>query len=114
MEDDEIDQAVALIEAMTRDHLTGPELTNHYTDALRAVIETKQEGHHPETPAPARPGHLVNLMTALEESVDKARAARGEDGAGIHQEPDPAAKATALKAPKARPSTKASPGQPRR
>ncbi|MCP9213273.1 hypothetical protein [Streptomyces cucumeris] len=44
------------------------------------MIEAKQEGRQPpEVPAPtSRPGQLVDLMAALQESVSKARAARGE------------------------------------
>ncbi|MGW7410025.1 non-homologous end joining protein Ku [Streptomyces sp. NPDC054833] len=80
LNEDEIDEAVALIEAMTRDDLTGPEFADHYTEALHTVIEAKQEDRQPpEVPAPAsRPGQLVDLMAALKESVSKARAARGE------------------------------------
>ncbi|WP_079657376.1 hypothetical protein [Streptomyces sp. 3214.6] len=80
LDEDEIDEAVALIEAMTRDDLTGPEFADHYTEALHTVIEAKQEDRQPpEVPAPAsRPGQLVDLMAALQESVSKARAARGE------------------------------------
>ncbi|MFE4823772.1 Ku protein [Streptomyces sp. NPDC056704] len=80
LDEDEIDEAVALIEAMTRDNLTGPEFTDHYTEALHTVIEAKQEDRQlPQAPAPAaRPGQLVDLMAALQESVSKARAARGD------------------------------------
>lgn len=80
LDEDEIDEAVALIEAMTRDDLTGPEFADHYTEALHTVIEAKQEDRQlPEVPAPtSRPGQLVDLMAALQESVSKARAARGE------------------------------------
>ncbi|MER6531787.1 hypothetical protein [Streptomyces sp. NPDC001508] len=87
--------------------------STHYTEALRAVVEAKQEGHRlPEAPVPGPPGQLADLMAALKESVDKARSARGEDDADIHQEPDPAEKATGRKTAKAGPATEASPGQP--
>jgi DNA end-binding protein Ku len=80
LDDADIDRAVTLIEAMTRDDLTGPEFTDGYTEALHAVIEAKQEDRQPpQAPAPAaRPGQLVDLMAALQESVSNARAARGE------------------------------------
>ncbi|WP_141365862.1 hypothetical protein [Streptomyces sp. 6-11-2] len=79
MDEDEVDEAVALIEAMTRDDLTGPEFIDRYTEALHAVIEAKQEDRQqPQAPEPtARPGQLVDLMATLQQSVDKARAARG-------------------------------------
>ncbi|MGW4735160.1 non-homologous end joining protein Ku [Streptomyces shenzhenensis] len=110
LDDEEVDQAVALIEAMIRDDLTGPEFTDHYTDALREVIEAKQEGNRlPETPVPAaRPGQLVELMATLKESVDKARAARAEDHADDRAAPGKAAKKTTP-----RKAAKVSPGQPR-
>ncbi|MEU9545175.1 Ku protein [Streptomyces mirabilis] len=59
--EDEIDEAMALIEAMTRDDLTGPEFTDRYTEVLHAVIEAKQEDRPPpEAPEPtALPGQLV-------------------------------------------------------
>ncbi len=51
LDDADIDQAVTLIEAMTRDDLSGPEFTDRYTTALHKVIEAKQEGHRlPDSP----------------------------------------------------------------
>ncbi|MFI6494734.1 Ku protein [Streptomyces sp. NPDC050564] len=80
LDEDEIDEAMAVIEAMTRDDLTGPEFTDRCTEALQAVVEAKQEDRQvPQAPEPtARPGQLMDLMAALQESVGKARAARGE------------------------------------
>ncbi|MGW4823592.1 hypothetical protein ACWEP4_32745 [Streptomyces sp. NPDC004227] len=102
MDEDEVDEAVALIEAMTQDDLTGPEFTDRYTEALHAVIEAKQEDRQlPQVPEPtARPGQLVDLMAALQQSVDKARAARGETGDAVPQEA-PAAQAKKTAARKA-------------
>ncbi|MGW3513555.1 hypothetical protein [Streptomyces sp. NPDC000994] len=80
LDEDEVDEAVALIKAMTRDDLTGPEFTDRYTEALHTVIEAKQEDRQlPQAPEPtARPEQLVDRMAALQESIGKARAARGE------------------------------------
>lgn len=82
LDEDEIGEARALIEAMTLDSLEGPQFADHYTDALHAVIEAKQEDRQlPKVLEPAvRPGQLVDLMAVLKQSVDKARAARGETG----------------------------------
>jgi DNA end-binding protein Ku len=103
LDEDEIGEAVALIEAMTRDDLTGPEFTDHYSEALHEVIEAKREDRQmPQAPEPeARPGQLVDLMAALQESVDKARAARGETGDADQQEAPaiPAKKAAVRKTP---------------
>jgi DNA end-binding protein Ku len=103
-------RALALIDAMTRDALTGTEFTDHYTEALHEVIEAKQEGHRlPKTAAPvARPGQLVDLMAALQESVDTARAARGEGGGAVHRPPakktarPPSGKKTSSRKPRPR------------
>ncbi|MFE7216177.1 hypothetical protein ACFY0A_34185 [Streptomyces sp. NPDC001698] len=87
--------------------LTGPEFTDRYTEALHTVIEANQEDRQlPQAPEPtARPGQLVDLMAALQQSVAKVRAARGETGDAVPQEA-PAAQAkkaaarkTARKAP---------------
>jgi DNA end-binding protein Ku len=88
--DDEIEGAQALIDHMTRDSLEGSEFVDHYTDALAEVIKAKREGHAPpEAPEAAAPaGQVVDLMSALEASVQKARASRGEDGnADVHERP---------------------------
>ncbi|MGX1913640.1 non-homologous end joining protein Ku [Streptomyces phaeochromogenes] len=88
--EDEIEGAQALIDHMTRDTLEGSEFVDHYTDALAEVIKAKREGHAlpaaPEAAAPA--GQVVDLMSALEASVQKARASRGEDSdADVHELP---------------------------
>ncbi|WAU82243.1 hypothetical protein O1Q96_22255 [Streptomyces sp. Qhu-G9] len=77
---------------------------DHYTDALAEVIKAKREGHAlpaaAEVEAPA--GQVVDLMSALEATVQKARASRGKDGdADVHELPakkKTTAKKTAKKA----------------
>ncbi|MFI1414982.1 Ku protein [Streptomyces sp. NPDC020707] len=101
---DEIKGAQALIDHMTRDDLEGSEFEDHYTDALAEVIKAKREGHAPpQAPAPEAPaGKVVDLMAALEASVQKARASRreGDADADVHEmsakktAPKPAAKKT--------------------
>lgn len=82
LNEDEIEESLALIEAMTLDSLEDPQFADHYTDALHAVIKAKQEDRQlPQVVEPtARPGQLVDLMAALQQSVDEAHAARGEMG----------------------------------
>ncbi|WP_338900118.1 hypothetical protein WBG99_34350 [Streptomyces sp. TG1A-60] len=65
-DEDEIDEAVALIEARALDDLTGPEFTDRYTEAMHTVIEAKPEDRQlPEAPEPeARPRQLLDLMAA--------------------------------------------------
>ncbi|MEV5085227.1 hypothetical protein AB0K74_43000, partial [Streptomyces sp. NPDC056159] len=43
LEPGEIDEAMTLVEVMSRDNVDGPEFTDHYTQALREVVEAKQE-----------------------------------------------------------------------
>ncbi|MCX5327876.1 Ku protein [Streptomyces sp. NBC_00140] len=86
LSDDEIDGALALIDGMTRDGLEGDDLRDTYTDALAKVIEAKRdEKPLPEAPEPEKPGKVLDLMAALQESVAKAQASRGETEADIHQ-----------------------------
>jgi DNA end-binding protein Ku len=98
--EDEIDGALALMESMARDDLEGPEFEDAYTDALAKIIEAKRDHQPlPEAPEPERPGQLVDLMSALQESVAKAKASRGED-AEVHELPkSKAAKKAAKKQP---------------
>jgi DNA end-binding protein Ku len=102
--EEEIEGALALIDRMTQDDLEGPEFTDTYTDALAKIIESKREEKPlPEAPEPEQPGKVLDLMAALTESVQKAKASRGED-ADIHEMPkkktakkQPAKKTTAKK-----------------
>ncbi|EPH41333.1 Ku protein [Streptomyces aurantiacus] len=89
VDDGEIDQAVQLIDSMTRDEgIEGAEwATDRYTQALEEVIHAKAEGKKPpraETEeAPA--GEVVDLMAALQQSVQRARETRGESDADVHE-----------------------------
>lgn len=97
IDDSEVDSAIALIDAMTTDDLS--QFHDEYRQALEEVINAKSEGRKPEQPAvegePA--GQVVDLMAALNASVEQARASRGED-ATVHEMPKKApAKKTAAK-----------------
>jgi DNA end-binding protein Ku len=90
--DEEIEQALALVDRMTRDDLDGPEFEDAYTDALAKIIEAKREDRAlPDVPEPAESGQVLDLMAALQESVSKVKASRGED-ADVHDMPTKAAK----------------------
>ena len=88
LSDDEIDSALALMDTMTREDLKGEEFRDTYTEALQQIIEAKRENRKlPATPEPAEPsGQVVDLMAALQESVQKAKTARGDD-ADVHDLP---------------------------
>ena len=85
--EEEIEQALALIDRMTQDDLEGPEFSDAYTDALAKVIEAKREEKPlPEAPEPEQSGQVLDLMAALNESVQQAKASRSED-ADVHKMP---------------------------
>ncbi|WP_246618300.1 hypothetical protein [Streptomyces javensis] len=54
---------------------------DQYREALETIIRAKAEGvEPPEMEAPAEPkGKVVDLMSALQDSVRAARKSRGED-----------------------------------
>ncbi|MFF7452423.1 MULTISPECIES: Ku protein [unclassified Streptomyces] len=99
--DDEIDGALTLMDTLAVDDLTGPDFRDHYTEALAEVIVAKREDKPlPDAPEPEQPGQVLDLMAALQESVQKAKVSRGEEAdADVHQLPKkkPAAKKTAAK-----------------
>ncbi|WP_225828505.1 Ku protein [Streptomyces naphthomycinicus] len=100
----EIDGALALMETMTTDSLEGPEFTDRYTEALTQIIEAKREEQPlPEAPQPEEPAQVLDLMAALNASVQQAKTARGEDAgpAEVHELPK-AKKKTPAKKPPAR------------
>ncbi|GAA2767636.1 Ku protein [Streptomyces paradoxus] len=111
LSDDEIEGALALMDSMTREDLEGDDFQDTYTEALEQILEAKREHREPphlEEPE-QKPGQIVDLMAALTESVQKARAGRGED-AEVHEMPEkktakkqPAKKAAAKKASARRP-----------
>jgi DNA end-binding protein Ku len=91
LSDDEIDSALALMDTMTRDDLEGDEFKDSYTEAIARVIEAKREDREPPAaPEPEKPPQIVDLMAALQESVSKAKASRGETE--THEMPKKAAK----------------------
>ncbi|MFE9045965.1 hypothetical protein ACFYOG_34355 [Streptomyces sp. NPDC007818] len=115
--EEEIEQALTLLDSMTVEHLAGlgDTLADRYTQALHEVIEAKAEHREPRAiegkAAPA--GQVVDLMAALEASVAEARERRGEPtghsgAATVHELPKQkktaakkttTKKATAKKAP---------------
>ncbi|MFE0508585.1 Ku protein [Streptomyces sp. NPDC058964] len=102
----EIDEALNLIEGLSTDRMEGEDFVDHYTQALEAVIEAKREHHAPpQVPEPSgEPGQVLDLMAALQESVAQARASRGEESeAEVHEMPQkkPTAKKSAAEKPAA-------------
>ncbi|MGA5206115.1 Ku protein [Streptomyces variegatus] len=109
LSDGEIDGALALMDSMTREDLDDPEFRDTYTEAIEQIIDAKREHREPPAmPEPEqKPGQIVDLMAALQESVQKARVSRGED-ADVHEMPKKkaAAKQTPAKKQPARAAAK--------
>ncbi len=75
----ELAMARQLVSAMTGE-FNASEYKDEYRDALMSVIESKIEGHEVKTPEPVEEGgKLIDLMAALEASVNAAKAARAAD-----------------------------------
>ncbi|MFG3120808.1 Ku protein [Streptomyces sp. NPDC048201] len=83
--EEELTGALALMDTMTRDYLDGPDFTDRYTEALQEVIDAKRDHSTlPEAPEPQKPGKILDLMAALNASVEQAPEARGEP-ADVHE-----------------------------
>ena len=118
LSDEELQGALALMDTMTRDDLEGPEFHDQYTEAIAQIIEAKRdEKPLPEAPEPEQPGQVLDLMAALQESVEKSKAARGENtGSGaVHELPKKkaATKKTAKKQPAKKTAAKQAGRKPR-
>jgi DNA end-binding protein Ku len=78
----ELKMASSLVESMAGS-FDPDEFTDDYTDAMQKLIEAKAEGAElPEQPEAEDTGEVIDLMTALERSVEQARSARGEPARG--------------------------------
>lgn len=68
-----------------------PDLVDHYARDLDEVIEAKREGHAPPQASATthQPDQILDLMAALQDSVAKAKASRGQglDEAAVHELP---------------------------
>ncbi|MFF7334814.1 Ku protein [Streptomyces sp. NPDC090306] len=106
--DAEVDEAVHLIDRLSRDGLEGDDLRDTYTEALHELIEAKREGAAlPETPEPAeQSGRVLDLMAALQQSVDAAKKSRGEDTGDADVHPMPKKKTAAKRQPAKRAAAK--------
>ncbi|MGW3492085.1 non-homologous end joining protein Ku [Streptomyces sp. NPDC001054] len=96
--EDEMTGALALMDTMARDNVGDEE--DEYRAAVEKLIEAKAE--HRAPPRAEREeqprGEVVDIMAALQDSVDRAQKARGETGpdATVHEMPK---KRAAKKAP---------------
>ncbi|MBM7167505.1 hypothetical protein JQK87_03555 [Streptomyces sp. G44] len=73
---------------MTVDDIVGQEwATDRYTAALEEVVHAKADGKKPPRATEEEPaGKVVDLMAALEQSVQRAQESRGEgEHATVHE-----------------------------
>jgi len=106
--DKELDLADALMDTLGEIDLD--ELHDEYREALEEVVAAKAAGEAPpESPEPARGGKVLDLMAALEKSVQAAKESRGEEEE-TEQPAQPKEKAEVRPLP-ARKSARAAPKQ---
>jgi DNA end-binding protein Ku len=92
MKDSELAMADLLVESLARDFDPG-EYTDEYREALLAVIDGKVATGQAVAPAgavagePASEGAVIDLMAALRASVERSRAARGQQDAELAAHP---------------------------
>lgn len=78
----ELEMAASLIDAMAGDFEPG-DYSDSYREALETLIEAKIEGRELMAPQPTgQEAMVVDLMAALEQSVEAARAGREKSGNG--------------------------------
>ena len=95
----ELKMAQMLVETLAGDY-DPDEFEDDYAHAVEALVQAKLEGgevKHTEQPAPSG-GEVVDLLAALQKSVESARSSRGEAPAPKDEKP-PAEKSTSKKAP---------------
>jgi DNA end-binding protein Ku len=98
----ELTMAQSLVESLAAD-FDPDAFEDEYAKALSELVDAKLEGAPPVPTAEVEAGtstEVVDLLTALQQSVERARASRGEDTAAPAS--PPAAKAPAAKAPAAK------------
>jgi DNA end-binding protein Ku len=78
------------------------EFEDDYAEAVEEMVKTKIEGGEvKKTPTSTKSsGEVVDLLAALQRSVDAAKTARGESTSGSDAEKKPAKKTAAKKAAK--------------
>ncbi|MHC3391085.1 hypothetical protein ACLQ2E_16750 [Streptomyces lavendulocolor] len=91
---------------------------DEYRTALEELISAKAEHREPQPvgEAPEPEGKVVDLMAALNASVEQAKASRGESGkdATVHEMPKPKKTPTKKAAAKKTTAKKASDRKPRK
>ncbi|MEP6631553.1 MAG: Ku protein, partial [Lapillicoccus sp.] len=102
----ELSMATMLIDSLSGDY-DPSEFEDDYAQAVEAMVQTKLEGGEVKEQPAAKDGsgEVVDLLEALQRSVDRAKASRGEPV--TERKAAPAAKTAAKTASKAAPAKKA-------
>ncbi|HVN11155.1 MAG TPA: Ku protein [Kineosporiaceae bacterium] len=93
----ELTMAQSLVESLAAD-FEPEEFEDEYATALAELVDAKLEGAPPAPAARVEAGagtEVVDLLTALQRSVERARASRGEDAGDAGMPTAPAAKPAA-------------------
>ena len=97
---DELKLSISLVESMTTS-LNDLDLTDHYSEALREMVEAKIAGKEVVS-APEEEKPVVDIMTALRQSIERTKAqkkpmerAKGEKKEEVEAKPAKRRKATA-------------------
>ncbi|MGW4566628.1 non-homologous end joining protein Ku [Streptomyces sp. NPDC004561] len=111
--EEEIEGALVLMDTMTVEELRGEEFRDRYTEAIAQIIEAKRaERPLPRAPEPEEPAQVLDLMSALRESVAKAKTDRGDTGPGeVHTLPEPKKKAAGKRQPAKKAAAKKAAGR---
>ncbi|HEY9438803.1 MAG TPA: Ku protein [Streptomyces sp.] len=86
LEDGEVERAVQLTDTMALDDISG--FRDHYREALEELIAAKSEGKalpQPQRGEEPESGKVMDLMAALNASVQAAKETRGEADATVHE-----------------------------
>lgn len=103
----ELAMANSLIDSMTGDFQPDA-YTDEYREALQQVIDAKVTGQEVvAAPAEEEAAPAVDLMAALRASVERARAARGEEGAPVEPTPITSARSRRSRSEEEKPAKKA-------
>jgi DNA end-binding protein Ku len=100
VKDAEVKMAKMLVETLAGD-FEPDEFEDDYADAVQTVVKAKIEGGEvKKTPTSTKSsGEVVDLLAALQRSVDAAKTARGESSSKDDEDEKPAKKTAAKKAP---------------
>jgi DNA end-binding protein Ku len=111
MDPKELELAKTLIKASAADKFDLGKYKDVYTEKLTQLIDAKVAGQELVTPPPSEPAHVINLMDALRQSVERAK-----QGGGAAEQPAAQAAELAAKKPprKMAPSKAVKPSETRK